>query len=98
MWEEWEVSFLLLFAWRRVKDGSFRFLAVTVRREVQVVAGSLGHSFQQSAIHPVYDRSIQLSRTVEANAILIKVRYKYILHLKIAAGMQKRNGVHEAFQ
>src|ERR1700733_5169201 len=65
---------------------------------MQVVARSFGHSFQQRAIAPINNRSVQLSRTVEANAVIVEVRYKYILHLKIAAGMEQRNRIHEALE
>src|SRR5579863_1733764 len=99
IWRIWVFAMLIQsFAWRRIKDGSFRFLAVTVGREMQVVARSFGHSFQQRTVDPIYNRSVQLSRTVEANAVIVEVRYKYILHLQIAAGMEQRNGVHEAFK
>src|ERR1700692_4237281 len=81
----------------RIQSGGLRSLAVLERHETDVEAGPFRYLPQQSSVDPVHDGPVQLSRTVEAYPVLIELRDKNILNLQIAARIEQRQSVAEAF-
>ena len=65
---------------------------------MQIVAASFRHGFQQGAVDPIHDGSIELARTVEADAVLIEVGYENILDLQIAAEGEAQEWCSRSFR
>ncbi len=83
---------------RRVENRGARSFAVAEWGEVNVVAGTLSHFSKQDAIHPVDDRTIEFSRAVKSEPVVLQAGDENVLDLKEAARMEERKRVAKAFE
>src|SRR5437763_12325427 len=64
---------------------------------MDVVSRSCADGAQQGAIDPRDDRAVEFPRTFKALPVLVHRRHEDVLHLQIAARMEKRQCIGETF-
>ena len=79
-----------------IQNVCLRARPIRERREVDVVSGPRADGAQQRAVHPDHERAVQLARPLERLAVLVHRGDEDVLHLKIPARVQQRQGVGEA--
>lgn len=67
-------------------------------REVYVVSRAFSDFAQQNPVNPINDGTIQFSRPVKSQPVLIEICDENILHLQKAARMEQRNSVLKTFE
>src|SRR5688572_4622300 len=89
---------VMSIAWSGVEDLRLRTRAVLERSKVHVVPGPGADGTQERAVHPGDERAVQFARSPEPRTVIRDRGHEDILHLQVAARMQQRSRIHEAFR